>query len=323
MIKVGILGAGNIAGVMADTLRRMDNVICCAVAARDGSRAEAFAKTYGFAESYGSYEEMLASSEAELIYVATPHSCHYDHVKLCLQYGKHVLCEKAFMLNAKQAEEVFAMAKEKGLLLTEAIWTRYMPSRRMLQDVLDGGAIGKPQMLTANLGYVTKHKERIQKLELGGGALLDVGIYPLTFASLILGDDVTKIRSQADLSDTGVDRTNQILLTYASGAQASIFDTIAGPTDREGVIYGEKGYATVGNVNNYQYLRIYDAAHKLQEEILCPPQVTGYEYELQACVEAMDKGWTECPDAPHAMSITMMELMDIIRGQWGLEYPEL
>ena len=139
MIKVGILGAGNIAGVMADTLRRMDNVICCAVAARDGSRAEAFAKTYGFAEAYGSYEEMLASSEAELIYVATPHSCHYDHVKLCLQYGKHVLCEKAFMLNAKQAEEVFAMAKEKGLLLTEAIWTRYMPSRRMLQDVLEGG----------------------------------------------------------------------------------------------------------------------------------------------------------------------------------------
>lgn len=321
--RLAILGAGSIAHDMGETVQKTDIVEGYAVASRDLGRAEELARQYGFTKAYGSYEEMLADPQVDLVYIATPHVFHARQIRQCLEAGKHVLCEKAFTINASQARAVTALAREKGLLLAEAIWPRYMPMARVLRDFAASDQIGRIYGLTANLGYPVYHRERLHQRELGGGALLDVGIYPLTFASLILGDEVTQIRSQVDLSDTGVDRTNQILLTYASGAQASIFDTIAGPTDREGVIYGEKGYATVGNVNNYQYLRIYDAAHKLQEEILCPPQVTGYEYELQACVEAMDKGWTECPDAPHAMSITMMELMDAIRGQWGLEYPEL
>ena len=322
MIKVGILGAGNIAGVMADTLRRMDDVICCAVAARDGSRAEAFAKTYGFAEAYGSYEEMLASSEAELIYVATPHSCHYDHVKLCLQYGKHGLCEKAFMLNAKQAEEVFAMAKEKGLLLTEAIWTRYMPSRRMLQDVLDGGAIGKPQMLTANLGYVTKHKERIQKLELGGGALLDVGIYPLNFASMVFGDDVKEIRGWAVFNEEGADMQNSVTLTYADGRMAVLNSTALARSDRGGVIYGDEGYIVVSNINNCSGFRVYSTSDELLASYESPEQISGYEYEVEACIQAIRQGELECPQMPHEETLRMMRWMDELRRQWGMKFPQ-
>ena len=193
MVKMGILGAGKIAGVMAATLREMDSVECYAVASRDYDKANAFVKQYGFAKAYGSYEEMVKDSEVELVYVATPHSHHYDHIKLCLEHGKHVLCEKAFTLNAKQAEEVFAMAREKGLLLTEAIWTRYIPMRKRLDDVLASGVIGKPYMLTANLAYVVGDKERIVKAELGGGALLDLGVYTLNFASMVFGDDIEKI----------------------------------------------------------------------------------------------------------------------------------
>jgi len=136
MVKMGILGAGKIAGVMAATLREMDSVECYAVGARDLGRAEAFAAKYGFVKAYGSYEELVKDPEVALVYIATVHSQHFQHIKLCLEHGKHVLCEKALTLNEKQAAEVFALAKEKGLLLTEAIWTRYLPMRKRLEDVL-------------------------------------------------------------------------------------------------------------------------------------------------------------------------------------------
>lgn len=320
--NIAIMGAGNIAECMGDTVQRTDIVNGYAVASRDLSRARKLAEKYGFQKAYGSYNEMLADPAVDLVYIATPHVFHASQMEQCLRAGKHVLCEKSFTINADQARRVTALAQEKGLLLAEAIWPRYMPMAKTLREFAAGGKIGRIRSLTANLGYPVYHKERLHDRSLGGGALLDVGIYPLTFASLILGDEVTEICSSANLSETGVDTFENIVLTYASGAQASIFSSITCPTDRRGVIYGEKGYAEVGNVNNYEYLRIYDADHHLLEETLCPPQVTGFEYELAACVEAISNGWTQCPDAPHQMSITMMELMDNIRSQWGLEYPE-
>lgn len=321
--NLAMMGAGAIAHEMGKTVQGTDIVNGYAVASRDLSRAREMAAQYGFEKAYGSYEEMLADPAVDLVYIATPHVFHASQIEMCLEAGKHVLCEKAFTINAAQARRVTALAREKGLLLAEAIWPRYMPMARTLREFAAGERIGRIYSLTANLGYPVYHRERLHDRALGGGALLDVGIYPLTFASLILGDAVTEIRSSADLSDTGVDKSQHIILTYASGAQADIFSSVVGPTDRRGMIYGEKGYAEVGNVNNYEYLRIYDADHRLVEETLCPPQVTGYEYELAACAEAISKGWTQCPDAPHEMSVTMMELMDKIRGQWGLEYPEL
>ena len=323
MYNFAILGAGAIAREMGTTVQRTHIVNGYAVASRDLSRAQAMADQYGFDRAYGSYEELLADPAVDLVYIATPHVFHARQIRQCLEAGKHVLCEKAFTINAAQAREVTALAREKGLLLAEAIWPRYMPMAKILRDFAAGDKIGRIYALTANLGYPVYHRERLHDRALGGGALLDVGIYPLTFASLILGEDVTDIRSSADLSDTGVDKSNHIVLTYASGARAEIFSSIAGPTDRRGVIYGERGYAEVGNVNNYEYLRIFDQDHRLVEEIPCPPQVTGYEYELAACAAAIAEGAVQCPDAPHEMSVTMMALMDTIRNQWGIEYPEL
>lgn len=156
MINIAILGLGGIAVKMATTLGLMvdkghQGLCPYAVAARDGARAEKFAKDYGFQKAYGSYEAMLSDPEVDLVYIATPHSHHHEHITLCLEHGKHVLCEKAFTVNAKQAQDVTALAQAKGLLLAEAIWTRYMPSRAIVQQLILSGAIGIPRILTANL----------------------------------------------------------------------------------------------------------------------------------------------------------------------------
>ena len=180
-IKIAILGAGSIARQMAYTISNMDNVDAYAVAARDFERAEKFAKEYGFEKAYGSYEAMLKDENVDLVYIATPHSHHYEHSMLCLNHGKHVLCEKAFTANAKQAEEVLKLAESKKLLITEAIWTRYMPMAKTLNEVIQSGIIGEVTSLTANLGYVIKDIPRLIEPKLSGGALLDVGIYTINF----------------------------------------------------------------------------------------------------------------------------------------------
>ena len=172
-MNFGILGPGHIATKMAETITQMDGINCYAVASRNVDRAKEFAAKWGFCKAYGSYKEMLMDSEVELVYVATPHSHHYECAKLCLEHGKHVLVEKAFTLSEAQAADLIRIAREKNLLLAEAIWTRYMPSRSMLEKLLADGTIGEVTSVTANLGYLVAGKERLQQPELGGGALLD------------------------------------------------------------------------------------------------------------------------------------------------------
>ena len=158
-MKIGILGAGRIAATLAETMNRMPEVECYGVASRDLEKAKIFAKDHKFQHAFGSYEDMLADQEVELIYIATPHSHHYQHIKMCLDAGKHVLCEKSFTVNEKQAAEVLRIAKEKNLLLTEAIWTRYMPSRKMIDDLLAEKVVGNVMKMTANLNYPLLDKD--------------------------------------------------------------------------------------------------------------------------------------------------------------------
>lgn len=320
-MKMGILGAGNIGGAMARTIAGMDKVEAYAVGARDIARAEAFAAQYHFTKAFGSYEEMLSDPELELVYVATPHSHHYEHVKLCLEHGKHVLCEKAFTVNAKQAVELFEMAKSKNLLLTEAIWTRYMPMRKTLDEIAASGVIGEITSLTANLGYVVGHLPRMQEPGLAGGALLDLGVYPINFASMVFGDKIREVSSSAVLTESKVDAVNSITLIYEDGKMAQLHSNMMVATDRRGMIYGDKGYIEVQNINNCEGIRVFDTNHKLIAEYETPKQITGYEYEVEACMEAMAKGELECPQMPHKESIRIMELMDSLRAQWGVKYP--
>ena len=292
-----------------------------AVASRDYERADAFAKQWGFEKAYGSYEEMLQDAEVELVYVASPHSHHYQHAKMCLEYGKNVLLEKAFTINAKQAKELIVLAREKGLLLAEAIWTRYMPSRKMIDDIIASDIIGKPISLMANLGYPMAKKERLCKPELAGGALLDVGVYPINFAMMVFHSAIVNVDTSVVMSPEGVDWTNSVTLVFKGGEMAILHSTMLSPTDRLGVIYGEKGYMEVLNINNCEAICVYDEEHKLVATHKVPEQINGYEYEVLSCMKAIQEGKTECEEMPHSETLRVMQLLDMLRAKWGMKYP--
>lgn len=324
-MKTAILGAGNIAKSMAAALRglqkRGENVEPYAVGARELSRAEAFAREQGFEKAYGSYEELVSDPEIDLVYVATPHSMHCEHTRLALEHGKNVLCEKAFTMNAGQAEEVIALAEKKGLLLAEAIWPRYMPSRQMILDLIDSGVIGTVTSLSANLGYPLTHVERMVRPELCGGALLDLGVYPLNFACMAFPGEIRDVASACVKWETGVDAQNSFTLTFEDGRMAVLYSSMLVQSDRLGVINGDKGYMEVQNINNPEEIRIFDLQRNCIRTIPVPEQINGYEYEVLACREALEKGWTECPQMPHAETLRMMKVMDGLRKSWGVIYP--
>ncbi len=325
MLHIAILGAGNIAGTMARTLNGMEEKgtqFCCyAVAARDFARAKEFAARYGFEKAYGSYEEMLADDKVDFVYIATPHGYHYEHIKLCLEYGKHVLCEKAFTLNAAQAREVFAIAEAKGLLLTEAIWPRYQPMRKILDELLASGVIGKTHLMVADIAFDSDHVPRMHRPELGGGSLLDITIYPLNTAIMAFGDQVTKADSSVQLTDEGVDAQESITLHFADGKMAVIAASMYAEGDTSVMFCGEKGRIHLENIFNPVSLTIYNKKGELVDKIMRPEQITGYEYEVRSCIRAIESGKTECPEMLHKDTLFMLDLMDGLRADWGMKYP--
>ncbi len=320
-MNVAVLGAGSIAIKMAKTIAGLKDVHAYAVAARDYNRAMEFAEKYGFTKAYGSYEDMLKDNEVDLVYVATPHSHHYQHVKMCLEHNKNVLCEKTFTVNNEQAKELFLIAEKKGLLLTEAIWTRYMPSRKMIDEVIESGVIGIPTSLVANIGYNITHIERMIKPELAGGALLDLGIYLVHLATMIFGTEVDRIISAATMTETGVDGRNSITLIFKNGKMAAMHSSMMAILDRKAVIFGTEGYLEIQNLNNPEKLTVYDRNYQETAVYYPPEQITGYEYELLACKEAIEKGYNECKEIPHVQTIRVMEILDEIRDQWGYKIP--
>lgn len=320
-MNVGIIGAGNIAETMARTLKGMKHVTCYAVAARDMDRAEIFAKKFGFKKAYGSYEEMLKDDKVELVYVSTPHSHHFEHAKLCIDYGKPVLCEKAFCANASQTEELLSYARKKGVFITEAIWTRYMPFAKTMRDVLESGIIGEPKLLSANLSYPVSGNARMVEPELAGGSLLDLGVYTLHFAAMMLGKAVKAISAVCTYTETGVDEQDSITLIFEDGKMAVLNCTMLAVGDRKGIIQGTKGYMVIENINNFESLTVFDNNHKKVASYKRPKQITGYEYEVEACVEAVQKGWLEYPDIPHEETLRIMRQMDEIRASLGVRYP--
>lgn len=320
-MKFAILAPGRMANAMALAVSSIPDVERYAVASRDFDRAQAFAEKWDFEKAYGSYEEMVKDPEVEFVYVASPHSHHYEHAKLCLEHGKHVLVEKAFTVNAKQAEELVALSKKNNVLLAEAMWTRYMPNRQMISDVINGGVIGKVTSLTANIGYVISHVERMREPSLAGGALLDIGVYPINFALMAFGDDIKSIDATAVMTEKGVDLMNSITLTYEDGRMAVLHSSMAAVTDRQGVINGDNGFIEVQNINNCEEIRVYNLDRKMVARYEVSEQVNGYEYEVVACIKAIREGKIECEEMPHEETLRVMHILDSIREKWNMKYP--
>ncbi|MCR5053831.1 MAG: Gfo/Idh/MocA family oxidoreductase [Lachnospiraceae bacterium] len=322
-MKIGIMGAGGIAATMAGTIAKMSEVENYAIASRDMEKARTFAEKHGVNKAYGSYEDMLSDPEVELVYIALPHSHHHEWTIASLRAGKHVLCEKAFAVNEKQAREMIEESEKTGRLLTEAIWTRYMPARKMITEIVERGDIGRVRTVSANLGYHIDMNERIIRPELAGGALLDLTVYPLNFASMVCGDDIKRISASCVMTDTGVDGQDNVMIEYKDGRMASLFTTIYTLTNRMGVICGTEGFIEVQNINNTEQIRVYSpdrTGPKLINSYDVPKQISGYEYEILSCIKAIKEGAIECPEMPHSETIQIMCQMDEIRRQFGIVY---
>ncbi len=319
-MNIGILGAGNIARKMAETVNKTDGAVLYAIGSREISKAAEFAEEFGAEKAYGSYEELAADKNIDLIYVATPHSHHFEHCKLCLENGRNVLCEKAFTANAVQAEKLIALAEEKGLYLGEAIWTRYLPMRFKLDEIIESGVIGEISSLTANLGYSIAHVERLKKPELAGGALLDLGVYVINFALMAFGNDIKNIKSSCSKNEYGVDTHNTIIFEYTDGKTAVLHSNMNSNTDEMGIIYGDKGRIEFKNTNNCEGItvRLNNGENYFYET---PPQITGFEYELIASLEAVRSGKNQCAEMPHSEILRVMRIMDGLRKEWGIHYP--
>lgn len=320
--KTAILGAGNIANAMAEAMNGIaDQVECYAVASRSLDKAEAFAKKWGFQKSYGSYEELVKDPEVQLIYIATPHSHHYEHAKLCIEHNKPILVEKAFTGNLNQAKEILSLAEEKKVFVSEAIWTRFIPARHVVKEILDSGVLGEIQSLEAEFSFHGEHIERMYNPALAGGALLDLGMYCLTFASMYFGDDYVEVESSCEKYETGVDAESETVYTYADGKKAIIKSAFVSGPRNEGIIYGTKGSLYIKDLNNYSQIIRRDLDGNEVQSYPIPEQINGYEYEVLACVDALEKGKLQCEEMPHEETLEIMYQMDSLRQMWDVVYP--
>ena len=320
-LRVGIIGTGWIAEKAAITLAGLTMCEAYAVGSRSQEKADEFARKWDVKKAYGSYAELLADPDVDLVYVGTPHSHHYDVTREALLAGKPCLVEKAFMANRREAKEIIDLAHEQKVFLAEAIWTRYQPVVNMVRELIDSGRIGTPRLLTATLGYSMGDKPRIMRADLCGGALLDLGVYALNFVRMFFPADIVSIDSQCVKSTTGMDLTNAITLVLADGMLCNLQSSAACVGDNIGVIAGTEGNLIIDNINNPQTITVNGPDRTYIETIRVPKQITGYEYQFVACRQALIDGLLEPLEMPHKETLYIMELMDGLRQKWGVRYP--
>ena len=319
--RVGIIATGWIAEKAAITLNGLADCEAYAVGSRTLEKAQAFAQKWNIPKAYGSYSELIADPDIDLVYIGTPHSHHYDVTREAILAGKPCLVEKAFMANARQTKEVLDLAHERKVFIAEAIWTRYQPAVKMVRDLISSGRIGTPRLVTATLGYSMGDKPRIMRADLCGGALLDLGVYALNFVRMFFPADIVSIESQCVKSDTGMDLTNAISLVLSDGILANVQSSASCVGDNIGVIAGTDGNLIIDNINNPQRITVNTHDREFVEDIHVPQQITGYEYQFLACRDALAEGLLEPREMPHAETLYIMQLMDDFRQKWGVHYP--
>ena len=321
LMRVGIVGAGWIAEKAAITFNGMADCEAYAVGSRSMEKAEGFARKWGIARAYGSYTEVINDPQVDLIYVATPHSHHYDVTREAIMAGKACLVEKAFMANSRQTKDILDLAHERKVFIAEAIWTRYQPVVGIVRGLIADGRIGQPALITATLAYNMMHKERIHRPELCGGALLDVGVYALNFVRMFTDAPIRTIDGHCVQNDQGMDLTNAVTMVLENGVVANVQSAATCVGDNIGVIAGPKGNLIIDNINNPQTVTVNGPNRTYVETIRVPQQITGYEYQFSACRQALIDGLLEPREMPHEETLYIMQLMDQLRQKWGVRYP--
>ncbi len=322
-IRWGIMGCGGIAHRFAAGVAAADGSILAAVASRTPGKASQFAAKYQVATFFGSYEELAARSDIDAIYVATTHNYHYECVKLALEQGKAVLCEKPFTVNAREAKKLIALARSRKLFLMEGMWTRFLPAIVQTREWLAEKRIGEIRRIRADFGFKMPFdpKHRLFNPDLAGGALLDAGIYPLSFASMVMNSRPASIRASAEIGSTGVDEQSAYLLTYPHGALAVLTSAVNTEIDCSAIIYGTKGKIVLPSRFLAAAVTELSIDGKPADVRKMPfPVEEGFSFEIEAAASCIRNGETESPVMPPAESLELMETIDEIKHQLGLVY---
>lgn len=320
-MRVGIVGTGWIAEKAAVTLNGLSEAEAYAVGSRTAATAQAFAGKWNIARAYGSYSELIADPDVDLVYMGTPHSHHFDVTREAIMAGKPCLVEKAFMANARQTKEIIDLARERRVFVAEAIWTRYQPVVSIVRQLIADGRIGTPRLVTATLGYSMGNKPRIMRPDLCGGALLDLGVYALNFVRMFFPASIVSIDGQCVKSATGMDLTNSMTLVLADGMLCNLQSSAACVGDNIGVIAGTEGNLIIDNINNPQSVTVNGPDRTYVETISVPQQITGYEYQFLACRRDILAGRLEPREMPLDETLYVMQLMDGLRKRWDVRYP--
>ncbi|WP_332876547.1 Gfo/Idh/MocA family protein [Massilia sp. S19_KUP03_FR1] len=317
----GIIGTGKIAKEFAAALRDTPGAILAGVASRSIDSADTFAREQGMATAYGSYQALVDAPDIDLVYIATPHTEHAANALLALEAGKGVLCEKPFTMNRAQAEQVVALARAKNLFLMEAMWTRFMPALAEVQRIIASGEIGTVNQVTADFGFTANAgpEHRLFNRALGGGALLDLGIYPLSIAAALLGP-VVAVKAQAEIGPTGVDLNTAFTLRHAGGGVSACACSVTTHTPVELTVAGPGGYIRMNTRFHQARTITVTRADGVARTIATPVLGNGYVHEIIEAQRCWQAGLIESPVMTHAETLALMGVMDDIRAQVGLRY---
>jgi len=321
-INWGILGAGKIAHKFANDLKLVEDANLVAIGSRDEQRGIEFAAKYQIPKVYTTYEALASASDIDVIYVATPHGFHREHSLICLNHNKAVLCEKAFAHNSVQVAEMVKTAREKKVFLMEAFWTKFLPQFEKVQQIIADGTIGDIRWIQADFGFISDPPaERLFDPALGGGSLLDIGIYPVFLAQTLLGKP-KHIQSAMVPFSSGVDRQCSVTFTYENGAMASLFSTLSADTPVEAVIAGTNGRIEWRNRFHNATGKLYLVVDKDEPKEIEVYRESGYGYQFEArhVTSCLQKGLIESPTMTLTDSIDLMDTLDRIRREAGIRY---
>ena len=319
-LRWGFLSAGGIATSVADDFQ-IAGINIQAVGARDLAKANKFADKFNIPNRHQGYEALVNDPQVDVVYVSTPHPWHHQHALLALNAGKHVLLEKPFTINAREAEEIKELAAAKNLFVLEAMWTRFLPSMDAIFEVIDSGILGEIKLVTADHSQYLPHVPRLWEPELGGGALLDLGIYPVSFAVRVLGLP-QKMTARATLTSDKVDETTSIIFEYEDGAQATLTTCMSAAGPVTAVVTGTFGRIEIDkSFYNQTSFKVYNQGGEVIQSYHHKIDGIGRQYQglhLEKCVAA---GLIESPIMSVTESVEIMKVMDVLRAQIGVKYP--
>lgn len=322
-INWGIIGSGGIANKFAESAAVLDNVKVIAAASRTPGKAETFAEKHSIENYYSDYADLLKNDDVDAVYVATTHNFHYENVKQVLEANKPVLCEKPFTVNAREMKSLIALAERKRLFMMEAMWTRFLPAVEQVRNWLAEDIIGTVKQIRATFGFLFPFDpdHRLYNLDLAGGAVLDAGIYPLSFANMVMKQPPTEIRALGEVGSTGVDEQSSYLLKYESGCLALLNSTVHAPVVSGAEVIGTKGRITIPKefLNAQEVWLELNDQEPVQKKFPFPNN-TGFKFEIEAASESIRNGLLENEIMPLTDTLQLMETIDEIKNQLGLIY---